>query len=755
MTKTRLLLAIVGLVAFASVSGATRSASSASAAAPAAPAGVTGMALDASIVLSWQPVAGATSYAVYRGTSQAAITTPVSGGGGITTTSFTDSTAVNGTTYYYVVRAASSGGESGNSLIVQATAAAKVCSTSGNPVVVENCRPGSVGWKTVNAGPVSAGGIEGYATASSINKGDSVDLKVNSGAGSTFRVEVFRSGYYQGSGGRLFSVIRNVSGTAQPACASDVSTGLVDCANWSTSLTLTTTSAWPSGVYILHVVRNDNGSDYEILLVVRDDSRSSDVLYGLSFATYQAYNNYGGKSLYEYNSVGNIPVAGSTRAVKVSYDRPYEQPRSDASHDWYDKTDYPQVYWLERSGYDVTYASNTDLDTQPALARNHRAYWSSSHDEYWSAGMRSSLTQARDAGVGVFFSGANGIFWKIRFEPSPTTGQAGRTEVCYKSTYSGPADPTGNPTGLWRDPQGANQPENALIGQMYVGDADNSIYPVVVTSAQGKDRVYRYTDLASIPAGESGTLGNLLGWEWDKRWANGQEPAGLVTLASSPATGEIWSAPYTLTNGTTTSNVTKYLAASGALVFATGTNFWERGLALNADGAGTPDTTVQQVTTNVLADMHARPATPAPDITLDSQGPPQVIGTAPGSGATGVPRTTAVTADFTRAMDPTTINGSTFTLTTSGGSAVAATVTYDATNAPATLTPTARLAFSTTYTARVTTGAKATDGQALSAAVSWSFTTEQANPPSVTSTLPASGATGVSPQVRPRSTFRM
>ena len=51
------------------------------------------------------------------------------------------------------------------------------------------------------------GGIEGYATAASINKGESVGLKVNSADGSTFRVEVYRTGYYGGAGARLFSVI--------------------------------------------------------------------------------------------------------------------------------------------------------------------------------------------------------------------------------------------------------------------------------------------------------------------------------------------------------------------------------------------------------------------------------------------------------------------------------------------------------------------------------------------------------------------
>jgi hypothetical protein len=99
-----------------------------------------------------------------------------------------------------------------------------------------------------------------------------------------------------------------------------------------------------------------------------------------------------------------------------------------------------------------------------------------------------------------------------------------------------------------------------------------------------------------------------------------------------------------------------------------------------------------------------------------------VTGTSPAAGATGVSRDTAVTATFSRAMNAATITGSTFTLTGPGG-AVAATVTYDSGSLTATLTPTAQLAASTSYTARLETGITSADGAALASAVTWSFTT--------------------------------
>jgi hypothetical protein len=105
---------------------------------------------------------------------------------------------------------------------------------------------------------------------------------------------------------------------------------------------------------------------------------------------------------------------------------------------------------------------------------------------------------------------------------------------------------------------------------------------------------------------------------------------------------------------------------------------------------------------------------------------PIVSATSPLNGATGVPINQAVSATFSKAMDPLTINTITFTLSGSGGSSVIGTVSYDAVNFIATFTPLANLAPNTLYTANVTTGAADLSGNALgSGGVSnpWIFTT--------------------------------
>ena len=101
--------------------------------------------------------------------------------------------------------------------------------------------------------------------------------------------------------------------------------------------------------------------------------------------------------------------------------------------------------------------------------------------------------------------------------------------------------------------------------------------------------------------------------------------------------------------------------------------------------------------------------------TTGAGAPPVVTSMTPVNGTTDVPVSTTVKAVFDRDMTASTINASSFTLTPQVGNAVAATVTYSASTATATLTPTAALDPSRQYTATVTTAAKGSDGTAMAA----------------------------------------
>ena len=134
-----------------------------------------------------------------------------------------------------------------------------------------------------------------------------------------------------------------------------------------------------------------------------------------------------------------------------------------------------------------------------------------------------------------------------------------------------------------------------------------------------------------------------------------------------------------------------------------------------------------------------RDATVAPGLT-----PPTVLTVAPSN--VGDSCTNAVAkATFSEAMNPATINTSTFTLTGSDGGTVDGVVTYDATSNTATFTSSLALAVSTSYTATITTGAKDMFGNALATSKVWTFTTglNPCAPPTITSVLPADASTGV------------
>jgi len=139
-----------------------------------------------------------------------------------------------------------------------------------------------------------------------------------------------------------------------------------------------------------------------------------------SINTYQAYNIWGGKSLY------TVPPA-----VKVSFNRPYF--RGWGSGDFL-RWEYNTIRYLEREGYDVSYSSDVDTHERGDLLLSHKGFLVVAHDEYWSWQMRNNVENARDSGVNLGFFTANTCFWQIRYEPSPVTGDADRTIVGYKYT---------------------------------------------------------------------------------------------------------------------------------------------------------------------------------------------------------------------------------------------------------------------------------------------------------------------------------
>lgn len=132
---------------------------------------------------------------------------------------------------------------------------------------------------------------------------------------------------------------------------------------------------------------------------------------------------------------------------------------------------------------------------------------------------------------------------------------------------------------------------------------------------------------------------------------------------------------------------------------------------------------------------------------------PTVISTDPANAATSVPLNKKVAAVFSESMNPLTINNTTF-LIKNGAIPVIGTVTYSGTTAL--FSPTVNLLPNTVYTATITTSVTDLAGNAMVSNHVWNFTTGNSNDiqnPTVISTDPAPGATGVALDKRVTANF--
>jgi len=321
-----------------------------------------------------------------------------------------------------------------------------------------------------------------------------------------------------------------------------------------------------------------------IIFVVRDDARQADLVYQQPVNSYQGFNNYPndnatGKSLYDFNSFGLPTVSGTTRAVKVSWNRPYADRGAGQFFNW----EYNFVRWIERSGYDVKYCTNIDVHEHSDRLLAAKGVLSIATDQNYSKEMYDGLEATRDAGVNLAFFGAGAVFWQVRFEASPLTGAADRVLVGYKDQTK---DPVQGPTTTirWRD---LNRPPQTLNGVQFHGQIDFSSpnLPFVVQNSSN----WIYTGTGVLDGDQ---IPGMVGFEMDGTWSIFPTPNAIggtyVILSASP---------YADVSGEQkTASASIYQAPSGAWVFGAGTTSWAWGLDLD----GTADPRIQRITSNIL-----------------------------------------------------------------------------------------------------------------------------------------------------------
>ncbi|MDA1274812.1 MAG: hypothetical protein O2960_12300 [Verrucomicrobia bacterium] len=260
--------------------------------------------------------------------------------------------------------------------------------------------------------------IEGYAGQLSAAPGEEIPIHVSTSA-ARFSVEISRLGQKT----NVVWTKRDLPGKEHPVPEDASAQGC----RWPETFRVPVAKDWPSGYYVAKFRSEDNGGSWtqrgrrtaesQAYFVVRSATpgRDTKILLQLASNTYNAYNNWGGFSLYAYNGYSK------NQGNRVSFDRP--------GGSQFEKWELPFVQWAERNGYVIDYAVNSDLEFRPELLAHYRLVLSVGHDEYWSGPMRDRLEKfIADGGNAAFFSG-NSVCWQVRSEDN------GRALTCWKQYY--------------------------------------------------------------------------------------------------------------------------------------------------------------------------------------------------------------------------------------------------------------------------------------------------------------------------------
>jgi hypothetical protein len=463
--------------------------------------------------------------------------------------------------------------------------------TAANPVQRENSRPGTPGWEI----PASAGTvITGYASETSVAPGQSFHLHVAAPPGSRYRVLVYRLGWYRGIGGRLIMCLpgcrSSQAAVVQPPPTTPGSVTGLFRAPWRVTDRVEIPPDAVSGYYEakLEIVGGPHaGAVGSVPLIVRQSpaARASAVLVQVPVNTWEAYNRWGGKSLYQFGT--------SMHAVEVSFDRPFDQQMF---YNMVTRLELPWVRFLERNGIDVSYQTDADTDTDPGSLLRHRLVFSIGHDEYWTQRMRDAFNRALALSTNLMF-GSNSGEWRMRY----AAGR--RTIVEWRDPSIDPVHNRRLDNGFFRT---FGERECKLMGveHMWAAQRDLTAPPTSYTVIGSS----RDPWLAAAGLRPGDVIPGVVGYEWDslRPGCFAGQVTPLMTTLIPGSNGVIRSA-----------DMVRATAPSGGRVFAMGT--MELAWALDNLNGGSPSPQVAAFVKAALRDL-TRPAPPAALIIRQSGG---------------------------------------------------------------------------------------------------------------------------------------
>ena len=373
-------------------------------------------------------------------------------------------------------------------------APADSCALASGWVKAENSKTGSPAWDADIPLRFSADfsrrknmeRVEGYFDQTSIGCGEKAKLTVV-GAKSA-ELLIYRIGYYQGNGARLVKKIKSTK-------------------------SFTATASTPPGQYLVKLKAPGKISTF-VPLMVRG-SVKSDVTFISSVLTWQAYNQWGGSSLYK-GSNGKR----ETRATTVSFDRPYDGDGAGQ----FRYMEEPLIQMMEQIGIDIEYLTDVDLEKKHNV--NSASIVVGGHSEFWTESMRDVVEKSIESGTNLLIFGGNTAYAK--------------TDLILRTV---------NNRTPYRD---INKPESLFIGSQFFALA---IHKDLEVQVDGK---WPFNVL-----GKAGEIKGIYGYEADT--AMGTVGPGVEILAR---------ATISPTEKGFVAMSTYYSAPSGAGVLNIGTNAW-------------------------------------------------------------------------------------------------------------------------------------------------------------------------------------
>jgi hypothetical protein len=480
--------------------------------------------------------------------------------------------------------------------------------------------------------------LEAYCWPRSVAPGEPVGLHLSTDA-SAVDIEVAREGVER-------EIVWSASGSQGVLHPTPDDAAENGCA-WPSALQIPTETRWRSGYYSVSVTAGDERA--AAFLVVRPKpGAASPILLALSTATWDAYNDWGGPSLYTGGTRVSLerPMArGFLEKPERALRKAQSLPNPDATtyigwarkrglSDWSGGAGWwnwerPFLAWAERTGFAIDVALSDDLEAHPEILDGHRLFVSVGHDEYWSWRMRDAVDGFLARGGNAAIFSGNTCFWQVRFDDER------RAMTCFK--YRADEDPViGTPderfvTSAWVDRR-IGRPELSTIGLSF-SRAGYARYGNATPRSSGAYTMWRPEHWAfegtGLAYGDAlGLADTIVGYEVDgceiaieegrpvPTHADGA-PASLEILASAPAhlwdqteqpsryahePGELENVAMAIHGGEWRANVEHYRyghAVIGAFTLPGGGTVFNAGCTDWAYGLGDPD--VARITRNVLA----------------------------------------------------------------------------------------------------------------------------------------------------------